>query len=102
MYYNKLNKAPIEYLQDWGIDYKKGRKELLLKCPFSGCDENKKDSRHLYMNEESGAYICFRCMAKGNLVTLAKYLGKEIGYKRTKIIDDKSSKLLVGHVYVDY
>lgn len=102
MYYNKLNKAPTEYLQDWGIEYKRCGKELLLKCLFSGCDAYTKGARHLYMNEETGAYLCFRCGAKGNLVTLAKHLGKDVSYKRTKVIGNKSSKLLVGHVYVDY
>ena len=102
MYYSKLNKPTTEYLQDWGIDYRRCGKELLLRCLFSGCDDHKNNSRHLYMSEETGAYLCFRCMAKGNLITLAKHLGKDIQFKHTKPKGNKSSKVLVSKVYVGH
>lgn len=102
MHYNKLIKSPVDYLRDWQINFKHSGHELTLKCLFSDCDEYKENSRHLYMNEDTGLYHCFKCGAKGNLTTLAKHLGKDP--KRTYRMSKKSrsSKKLVRVMYVDY
>lgn len=102
MYYSKINKSPVEYLRDWGIDFKHSGHELTLKCIFSDCDSYKQSSRHLYMNENTGLYKCFKCGAKGNLITMAKYLGKDLkttfrGPKR-----ERTSKKKEKIMYVEY
>src|SRR3989339_823410 len=78
MYYSKLLKSPSEFLDEWHVEYKKvGNKseELLAKCVFSDCDNEKKDSYHLYINAEDGRCNCKKCSKSGNLVTIAKKLG---------------------------
>lgn len=102
MNYTKINKSPVEYLREWGIDFKHSGKELTLKCIFSDCDAYKQNSRHLYMNENTGLYKCFKCGAKGNLITMAKHLGKDLkttfrGPKRPK-----TSKQREKVMYVEY
>ena len=102
MYYNKINKSPVEYLRDWHIDFKHSGHALALKCVFSDCDDYRQHSRHLYMNENTGQYYCFKCGAKGNLITLAKYLGKELKTTFRPPKANLSSKNLVRVMYVDY
>lgn len=102
MYYNKINISPAECLRQWGIEYKHSGKELLLKCVFSDCDVYKQTSRHLYMNDNTGVFCCFKCGAKGNLFTLAKHLGKELKNDFHTLKKPRSSKSLIKVIYVDY
>jgi hypothetical protein len=48
------------------------------------------------MSEETGVYCCFKCGAKGNLITMAEHLGLTLypvkQSKRLKV----SSKKLIG------
>jgi len=102
MNYNKYCKSPVEHLRDWQIDFKHSGHELALKCLFSDCDEYKQNSRHLFMNEDTGLYYCFKCGAKGNLTTLARHLGKDLKKSFRTPKKTKNSKKLVRVMYVDY
>jgi hypothetical protein len=65
-----------DYLNDKGIPFREAHGELITKCLFSSCDEDSRGNEaHLYFNAETGQYDCKKCGAKGNLLTLAKYLG---------------------------
>jgi 5S rRNA maturation endonuclease (ribonuclease M5) len=65
-----------QYLDKKGISYKEVGKELVVRCLFSGCDENSREGEaHLYFNSETSQYDCKKCGAKGNIFTLAKHLG---------------------------
>lgn len=61
----------------YGIDYIPQRDELLVNCLFSGCDDDSSGKEHhLYINNKTGLYICFKCGAKGNMTTLKENLKK--------------------------
>jgi hypothetical protein len=102
MYYNKINKSPLEYLKEWNLEFKHSGKELALKCIFSDCDIFKQHSRHLYMNEVSGLYHCFKCGAKGNLITMARHLGKQLYSKPKSAVRGIRSKSLLEVTYGNY
>ena len=72
--YNKLNKRPSEFLDEWKIEYEDRGKELLLACLLSNCD-SEGNTKHLYMDADTGQFWCHKCHKKGNLVTIAEYLG---------------------------
>jgi 5S rRNA maturation endonuclease (ribonuclease M5) len=80
-----------KYLSNKGIPYTQKNGELITKCIFNGCD---KDSRlneaHLYFNLNTGQYECKKCGKKGNIFTLAKFLGDS---KDKIIINNRSSKI---------
>lgn len=64
------------YLDQKGIEYKVHGDELLLNCIFNGCDDNSSpNEHHLYINNSTGQYHCFKCGASGNLITLKRYFG---------------------------
>lgn len=92
----------MEYLKDWNVDYKHSGKELTIKCLFADCDQYKQNSRHLYMNENTGLYHCFKCGAKGNLITMAKHLGRDIKTSFRSPKKKSSSKTLLRIMYVEY
>lgn len=65
-----------EYLTKRGIAFRESGGELITKCLFGPCDDDSKGNEaHLYFNAETSQYDCKKCGAKGNLQTLAKYLG---------------------------
>lgn len=95
MYYNKLDISPVQCLRDWNLDFKHSGKELVIKCIFSDCDSYKQNARHLYMSEETGVYCCFKCGAKGNLITMAEHLGLTLyPVKQSKRLKVSSKKLI--------
>jgi len=64
-----------DYLSEKGIAFLDRGKELVVKCIFSNCDQNSHGSEaHLYFSTETGLYDCKKCGAKGNIITLKKYL----------------------------
>ena len=77
-HYNKMIKKPFELLSDWQIDFIDRGKEYVMKCIFSECDTQSFKAGHLFMNADTGQYFCHKCGAKGNLVTMAKFLGKDV------------------------
>lgn len=80
-----------EYLTKKGIEFRESGKEIITQCLFSGCDKDSKGTEaHLYFNAETGQYDCKKCGEKGNLITLAKYLGD--GISEIAIIQPTSKK----------
>lgn len=79
-----LNKITIkDYLYQKGIRFHDDGKELITKCLFSSCDDkNQEKDGHLYFNIETGQYNCFKCGAKGNLITLAKHFGEVVSARK--------------------
>jgi len=68
-----------EYLSRKGITFRESGKELSTHCLFNGCDDDSKGiEAHLYFDVETGQYECKKCGEKGNIITLAKYLGDSI------------------------
>ena len=64
-----------------GIEYTVRGRELLTDCIFGSCDEDsRQNEHHLSLNDNTGQYQCFKCGAKGNYITLIKYL-KENNYE---------------------
>lgn len=64
------------YLNQKSIDYISHGNELLVDCLFSGCDDDSSpNEHHLYINNSTGQYHCFKCGASGNLTTLKRHLG---------------------------
>lgn len=66
-----------EYLNRKGIEIiKESGKELVARCIFGNCDDDsRQDEAHLYFDAETSQYDCKKCGAKGNIFTLAEYLG---------------------------
>lgn len=74
-----------KYLTQKGIPFRVVGEEIITKCLFSNCDKDSRDNEgHLYFSINTGQYNCKKCDAKGNLITLKKYLGdiKEKEQKR--------------------
>lgn len=79
-----------EFAREQGIKAKQRGDELIFqKCPFCGGISNDKDK--FAINVKTGTYNCLRakCGARGNLITLHKYFGLDIGsdvaeYERPK------------------
>ena len=68
-----------EYLTKKGILFKEQGKEIVTSCLFNECDkDSRRNEAHLYFSAETSQYNCKKCGAKGNIVTLAKYLGDGI------------------------
>lgn len=68
-----------EYLTQKGIEFQERGHELVTRCLFNSCDDDSRaNERHLYFSTETGQYDCKKCGAKGNLMTLAKYLSDGI------------------------
>ncbi|OQA36516.1 MAG: hypothetical protein BWY53_00508 [Parcubacteria group bacterium ADurb.Bin326] len=67
-----------EYLKNKNIPFKEHYGELIVPCLFNGCDDDSRTGEgHLYFSAETGQYDCKKCGAKGNLVTLAKFLNDD-------------------------
>jgi len=68
-----------EYLSRKGIAFRESGKELVVKCLFNNCDKDSQSNKaHQYFDIATGQYECKKCGEKGNLITLAKYLGDDI------------------------
>jgi hypothetical protein len=66
-----------QYLREKGIVFHESNGELVCKCLFSNCDSDSRENEaHLYFSKSTGQYHCKKCDAKGNLITLKKYLGE--------------------------
>lgn len=62
-------------LEQYGIEYVIRGNELLTDCFFSDCDnDSRQNEHHLSFNLDTGQYHCFKCGAKGNFITLKRYL----------------------------
>ncbi len=74
---NKIETISIsEYLTNKGIKSREHNGEIITSCIFNGCDNDSKGTEaHLYFNKISSRYNCKKCGEKGNIFTLAKYLG---------------------------
>jgi DNA primase len=59
-----------------------GRSEMVMDCPDRGCPNPR---NHLYMNRNSGQFICHRCGLTGNMVTFLTIV-KRVSYKQAKKI----------------
>ncbi len=72
-----LSKITIkDYLSQKGIDIRENGNEIITKCLFNDCDRDSTGNEaHLYFSKETGQYECKKCGEKGNIFTLAKYLG---------------------------
>jgi|GEM_PF-3148078 len=94
---NEYIKEPAEILSDWGINYYEAKKELRTLCLFNNCDSDKSDYKlgHLYISSTTGQYNCKKCGATGNLMTLAKHLGKEPSslFQTTGRLKDRKKKV---------
>lgn len=63
-----------KYLTRMGIEFIRKGDELLVKCIFSGCDDDScGQERHLSLNDNTGLYQCFKCGARGNFITLKNF-----------------------------
>ncbi len=80
---NLSNITIKEYLTQKGVPFREGGKELIAKCLFNDCDRDSTGNEaHLYFSIETGQYDCKKCGEKGNIPTLAKYLGDTIQKER--------------------
>ncbi len=72
MPYPPYNYGDVQKVLDkYSIDYVIRGNELLTNCFFGGCDEDsRQNEHHLSFNLSTGQYHCFKCGAKGNLITL--------------------------------
>lgn len=62
-------------LAKYGIAFERRGRELLVDCFFSDCDsDSKPHEHHLSFNDETGLYRCFKCEARGNYITLKRFL----------------------------
>ncbi len=77
-----------EYLESKGIPFKEVPGELAVKCLFNGCDDNSRiNEYHLYFSKVTTQYDCKKCGEKGNIYTLAQFLGdskKSLFLKKTE------------------
>jgi DNA primase len=48
----------------------------LTKCPFRNHEHD--DKAPAFNIKKDGRYYCFKCQAKGNLISLAKHLGDDL------------------------
>lgn len=60
------------YMESKGWKVRHSAGELQTQCPF--CDDTNKYG-HLYVNQEHGAFICFKCDEKGSFASLQVKLG---------------------------
>src|SRR3989339_990956 len=68
-----------EYLTRKNIEFRERGKEIITHCLFNGCDdESRANESHLYFDAETSQYECKKCGERGNLITLAKYLGDDL------------------------
>lgn len=48
----------------------------VARCPFTNHQHD--DTRPAFNISKEGVFYCFKCGAKGNLITLAKYFGDNL------------------------
>ena len=67
-----------ELLRNNNVDYREQGHELITHCLFADCDaDSRGNEAHLYFNKDEGTYLCHKCGAKGNLITLKEHFGVE-------------------------
>ncbi|QQS19102.1 hypothetical protein IPL68_03620 [Candidatus Saccharibacteria bacterium] len=87
MYVNQ-NNNPKELLDSKNIDYRERGQELITHCIFNDCDaDSRGNEAHLYINADTGQYICHKCGEKGGMKGLREILG----------ISDKTTSPLVSN-----
>lgn len=91
-------KEIIKLLSINKVDYREHGDELITHCLFSDCDvDSRGNEAHLYINKNEGTYLCHKCGAKGNLVTLKQQFGEEISRtlfpKRMPVSLDKQATI---------
>ena len=76
LYSNPKPGEVLNYIESKGFDYKERGEEIMFPC-LNGCDDDDRESEkyHCSINSTTGQYHCFKCEAKGNLVTLKHLLG---------------------------
>lgn len=80
----KLQIELAQLFEDEGVKFRENSSNQLIMDQCYNCGRSKK----LYVNKDTGVYVCFRCNEKGNGVKLvAKYL--DISFK-------EASKMLYG------
>ena len=81
----------ISYLAQHGITDTerktngKGEVEIYFPCPFSGCDDDRRqhgEEGHCSFNLSNCVYNCFKCNATGNFVDLQKHFGDYEVYEK--------------------
>ncbi|MEI8339607.1 MAG: toprim domain-containing protein [bacterium] len=91
-----------KYLSDKGIAFKEDKGELITACLFNDCDKDSKGKEaHLYFNAETGQYDCKKCGSKGNIHTLAKFLGDDSSTLRKPIKEQIFSNKIVEKYHAD-
>ncbi|GHT52888.1 hypothetical protein AGMMS49990_09810 [Endomicrobiia bacterium] len=67
-----------DYLCQKNIDFVERNNELITWCIFNDCDRSSKIKYgHLYFSASTGQYDCKKRGNKGNMMTLAKFLGDD-------------------------
>ena len=75
MHANPSN-TPKELLGSKSIDYRERGTELITHCIFNDCDvDSRGNEAHLYINANTGQYICHKCGEKGGINGLREALG---------------------------
>ena len=70
------NNNPKELLDSKNIDYRERGQELITHCIFNDCDSDSRGNEaHLYINADTGQYICHKCGEKGGIKSLREALG---------------------------
>ena len=77
MNYNKNSTNVQQYLSEKGLQIiTNSDNKIGVYCIFNGCDTDSKGKEcHLNFKKDTGQYNCFKCGAKGNIVTLKKHFG---------------------------
>lgn len=75
----------------------KGEVEIYFNCPFSGCDDDRRqhgEEGHCSFNLNNCVYNCFKCNATGNFVDLQKHFGDYDSYaNKQKTVSKREQSL---------
>lgn len=68
-----------DLLKDSNISFRERGSELITHCIFNDCDHDSRGNEaHLYINAETGQYMCHKCGEKGGLKGLREALGVSV------------------------
>ena len=89
LYPNPKPGEVLNYIESKGFDYKERGEEIMFPC-LNGCDDDDRESEkyHCSINSTTGQYHCFKCEAKGNLLTLKRLLG-DLGERKINYTMEK-------------
>ena len=81
----------LAFIESKGFEYKERGEEIMFPC-LNGCDDDDRESEkyHCSINTTTGQYHCFKCEAKGNLLTLKRLFG-DSGERKT-IMSNETAK----------